>query len=70
MMKKDYVAPEIKFNTLSATNTSVSCSLQASHSAYVCPVRIPEWGETIFRNMTYVIGLFKTVFIILVMTFQ
>ena len=47
-MKKDYVTPEIKFNILSVTNTSVSCSLQASHSAYVCPVRIPEWGETIF----------------------
>ena len=47
-MKKDYVTPEIKFNILSVTNTFVSCSLQASHSAYVCPVRIPEWGETIF----------------------
>ena len=50
-MAKNYVKPMITFEKLSAgTDVSAGCSLNSSFAEFVCPVLIPEWGETVFTN--------------------
>jgi len=49
-MKKNYTSPNIIFQPLSAAGLSAACSFTANHAANVCPIMIPEWGETVFGD--------------------
>ena len=49
-MKKEYVKPEIHFESLSVSSAPSSCSFQISFAEWECPVLIPEWGETVFQE--------------------
>ena len=48
-MARRYVKPIISFEKLSlGTDLSAGCSLNSTFAEFVCPVLIPEWGETVF----------------------
>ena len=50
-MAKHYVKPNIAFQKLSmSTEVSASCTMDLTFAEFVCPVMIPEWGETIFTE--------------------
>ncbi len=50
-MAKQYIKPMISFEKLSvASNASGSCEFSSDFAPYVCPLYVPEWGETIFTQ--------------------
>jgi hypothetical protein len=50
-MKKKYIKPMVSFEKL-AMNSSFSghCEFNITFAEWVCPVLIPEWGETVFQQ--------------------
>ena len=52
-MKKRYVKPLISFESLAlSSDLSAGCSFNVTFPEFVCPVLIPEWGETVFTAAT------------------
>ena len=50
-MAKNYVKPNIAFQKLAmSANLSASCSMDITFAEFVCPILIPEWGETVFTQ--------------------
>ena len=50
-MKKKYIKPTIAFTSLELTNElSAGCALDITFAEWVCPVLIPEWGETVYQQ--------------------
>ena len=53
-MAKQYVKPIIAFEKLSVgSEASAGCALQVTFAEFVCPVMIPEWGETVFTTSSH-----------------
>ena len=50
-MAKNYVKPNIAFQKLAmSADLSAGCSVKLTFAEFVCPVLIPEWGETVFSD--------------------
>lgn len=50
-MGKKYVKPAIRFDSLAMqSDVYGSCTLDITFQEWVCPVLIPEWGETVFQE--------------------
>jgi hypothetical protein len=50
-MKKKYIKPMISFQKLAmSSEVSGSCAMEITFAEWVCPVLIPEWGETVFQQ--------------------
>lgn len=51
MPKRKYIKPTIDFESLAmSSELHASCSLDITFAEWVCPILIPEWGETIFQE--------------------
>ena len=51
MVKKTYVKPDIMFESFSlATDISAGCAMAARQAPMMCPVYVPEFGETIIAD--------------------
>ena len=51
MGKKEYTKPVVMFEPLAmAAEASASCALSITFQEFVCPVMIPEWGETVYQE--------------------
>ena len=51
MAKRRYIKPTVTFETLALANdASGSCVFEITFQEFVCPVLIPEWGETVFQE--------------------
>ena len=52
-MAKNYVKPNIAFQKLAMrSELSVGCTMDITFAEFVCPILIPEWGETVFTQNT------------------
>lgn len=52
-MAKRYTKPTIAFQNLSmGTDVSAGCSMDITFAEFFCPVMIPEWGETVFTEVS------------------
>lgn len=50
-MGKKYTKPSISFQSLAmSTDVHASCAMEITFAEFICPVMIPEWGETIFQE--------------------
>ena len=48
-MANNYVKPNIAFQDLAMrSEVSASCAMTITFGEFVCPVEIPEWGETVY----------------------
>ena len=51
MAKKQYIKPTISFEKLAmSSSVSAHCEFNITIAEWVCPVLIPEWGETVFQQ--------------------
>lgn len=51
MKKKKYAKPAVRFEPLAlATEVSASCTMEITFAEFVCPILIPEWGETVYQE--------------------
>ena len=51
MAKKQYIKPTISFEKLAmSSSVSAHCEFNITFAEWVCPVLIPEWGETVFQQ--------------------
>ena len=49
MSRKKYTKPSVGFSSLAmSTELSAGCSLNINFAEFVCPIYIPEWGETVY----------------------
>ena len=50
MNRKKYNPPKIQFENLSLNTDLTTCSIIVNFSEYICPVLIPEIGQTVFQD--------------------